>query len=316
MARYSISVESVEALRMLKNNLQNFTIGIKNATVDLKNAVVGMEDELGIYATDIIGLIENNVRIMTNANESFGILASIIDKKALDMQGILNGFSVSNNYIYGQESQYNVRHSYGEFENKLFPTGNLLKKYDEISQAHSNGKTTRQLEALKNYTGTSHAKINKYLDNIDVNEWSISVQNSINESVGILTDLIEMNELPQQGLLYRGINAKEIFGSDLDELQYEELIHKYQGREHQSKRFLSTSCKKSKAEQYAEQKNGAVVSFKTPKGTKGLFLGKLPSFGIEEAEVLLQRGTKYKIEKINFDGFLYHIEATIIGNEH
>lgn len=285
MVRYSISAESVEALRILKNRLQNFTDEIIDAAFDLKNVVFEIEEELGIYATEILQLAENNVRTMRKNNDSLIILATMMDKKATDMQVILNDFSLPNDYIYNPGTQNKSQQSYGKFENKIFGAGNLLKKYEDIFWDHAFGKTSRRLEVIKNYTGTFYAKINKYLDDMD--EWSVSVQNSIKENIDVLTDTVEMNELPQQQvMLYGGINVKEIFGSDLEVLQFDELISRYQRKEQHSKRFLSTSCKKNKAEQI----NGAVISFRAPKGTKGLFLGKLPSFGIEEAEVLLQRG--------------------------
>ena len=275
MAKYSICAESIQALDILGNRLRNFTDEILSASVELKNVVLCIGEGLGVYFSELLKLIENNIDIMQESCESLIFLANTVEKKAADMEIILKNIQYTNDYTYKQSTQIK-RQYYEKFENKIFGTDNLMEKYQDISLMHALGKTTRQLEVIKNYTGTLHAKINKYLSAVDKNEWSVPMQKILKENINVLTDSIEMNELPQQGMLYRGINAKELFGSDLDILEFDELKEKYQGKEYRSARFLSTSCIKNKAEQYAEQINGAILVFVPLRGPRGCFWVNYP----------------------------------------
>lgn len=285
MAKYAINIEGAEALHILSDKLSGSASDILNVSLTMESEIKALGKELGIYNHYITYLVANIKKTMIRNADSIRFLADKSKENAINLETMLKG-------------------------------SGFLISYHGISKQHSSGVTDRQKMVISNYTTTSHSGINKYLDSIDVDRMSPALKMSICDQINVLTECIDKHELPESGVLYRGINSREIFGDDISTMTPDNIIQKYQGTMKHSNRFLSTSCKEDKAKEYGEQKNGAVIQFKLPKGTKGLFLGDLPSFSMEEAEVLLQRGTSYRFDSITYDGYMYNIVATITGCDY
>lgn len=73
----------------------------------------------------------------------------------------------------------------------------------------------------------------------------------------------------------------------------------------QDKGFVSTSAKQQLAESWAGS-DGTVMHILTPKGSKALSVKEVSTFGDSESEILLNRGTKFRI--ISREGNVVHAE--------
>ena len=119
--------------------------------------------------------------------------------------------------------------------------------------------------------------------------------------------------------LIRKVTTPEL-GTTVEEIKTnpDKLI----GRTITAKGFLSTSSKEHGADNFV----GVAVKINNVKNTKGLDINKIDGLSLygatrraAEGEVLFNKGTKYKITKVNLikdnwgDIFDYNIEADIIG---
>ena len=88
-------------------------------------------------------------------------------------------------------------------------------------------------------------------------------------------------------------------GMDREQLNQHLLQHRNSlvGRVIQDKGFSSTSINSEIARSFAEKNNGAQLQIHAPKGSKGAYLDPI-SEAIGEREVLLNKGQKFRIDRI------------------
>lgn len=169
----------------------------------------------------------------------------------------------------------------------------------------------KEIEDVKIYLNNTdeppaYAKINGHL--CEGKEISESLSNTID----VMTDAISKCKLRRDTILYRGIKVgkvKTIFG-DLSGKSTEDLNREFSGRLFANKGFMSTSIKENDALGYSGP-GGALFIIEAPCGAEGIYTSGIAKFEKTEHEVLLQRGSVFKINRMVKDGDLYIIRMTL-----
>lgn len=136
--------------------------------------------------------------------------------------------------------------------------------------------------------------------------------------------------------LYRSVDASAIFGN-ISEMQYESLcdyflssgadrkyyekqiggiLERSRGKEIEEKGFMSTTHDKSIALEWGSftgSDHPVTLELKVAPGTKGIDLKKLDVEDMQQKEVLLHTGIKYRITEITHVDGMPYIKAEIIG---
>lgn len=126
---------------------------------------------------------------------------------------------------------------------------------------------------------------------------------------------IEKCSLTNDTTLSRGQSIAEMFGSDFESMPFDELKAKYEGKYYEKPGFVSTSTSDRIANDFAQGKasGGMVLTIHAPKGTKAVCMGQLSAFQGQEQEVVIQRGSIFKINQISNDGGMVHVDVTVAG---
>ena len=160
-----------------------------------------------------------------------------------------------------------------------------------------------------------YSRINQYLYDSNFQPSNSLELENLKKDIDILTDCIDNKELPMQAKLYRGISdITHIFGKNSKNMTPDEIIKNYTGAEYVNPAFTSTSFDESIAMNFMdEEKYSGLLTIKAPKGTRAMCVGDVSVYNNQEGEVLLQRGTIYKINKINYKNGKYNITMTAKG---
>ena len=221
-----------------------------------------------------------------------------------------------------EDSTENNDTTYQEYKKSFFSKNNIERDYESYSVADAENLSEEERKVLQDYTSEnpkcSYSNINRSLYDPEFEAANEQEAEMLGNEINVLTDCLDKKELPRQAELYRGIkNASDIFGDDVDTLSPEEIIEKHTGTEYINPAFTSTSCSKDVAQRFADGawgKDSGLITIKAPKGTKGMCVGDVGSFGSSEGEVLLQRGTIYRLDKIAYNNGQYNITMTARGN--
>ncbi len=163
------------------------------------------------------------------------------------------------------------------------------------------GLSQSDINAIQNYGQMDYMNINKYLregpqsfipEGTPLSDYQaeiLRVGKDIKPKVDALESALDKTRLRQAETLYRGFNT---------ELPYDikpgSIITEHG--------FASTSLRRDVAEGFA--KDGYVAKITAPKGTKGVRvsdLGLNKLYTASEDEILLQRGTRFKVTKTYVD---------------
>lgn len=100
-------------------------------------------------------------------------------------------------------------------------------------------------------------------------------------------------------IVYRGVpDPKFFFKMDVNNMSVEELNDRFKNQLVRHKSFMSTTIEKDVAKYFAGgRESGLTLIIRAPKGSKGIFLNDV-SIHKEEKEVLFQRGSFLRIDKI------------------
>lgn len=184
---------------------------------------------------------------------------------------------------------------YGHIEDN--PTNVLADMQSKQMSREQTGKLNNQQKlATKTYTGEAYTEINGGLR-------SGKIPPGHQQTVKELDSAIGQSTLPENTVLYRGMEMNSTLRENIKP-----------GATFTDKAYTSTSLDQGNPDRFAGGENGAVMRVKAPAGQKGLALQSISDYP-EEKEVLLPRGTSYKITSVTRDpstGRTY-IDAEIIG---
>lgn len=166
--------------------------------------------------------------------------------------------------------------------------------YNFLSDLDSGDISPEEESILTSYTSHNYKFINKALYAGDDMEL-------FDEQIKVMEECIDRKIIPENVLLYRGINDKNIlFGSDSG-LSLDELNNKYQNTAFIHKSFVSTSMNRDNAAMFTDNPdNGVLLELKVPAGSKGIYVSSISKYTTEQ-EVILQRGSVLRIENITVE---------------
>lgn len=180
-----------------------------------------------------------------------------------------------------------------------------------------------QRQAIRRYTGIAHDPINRRLRTGDTDKPDFP-NDAADDRIKQIDSALDQATVPEDVIAWRGISmpAKMFDTDDIDEA----LV----GTEVRDRGFGSTSMRRGVAEFFVESENAGVITRITvPKGTRGAYIGfKSEDFPSgrppisdfdEEAELLLQRGMRYRIESVTetevMGRTVKEVSLRIVGNE-
>lgn len=178
--------------------------------------------------------------------------------------------------------------------------------YELASELDARDISNEEKDSLYNYMGDDYQDINYVLNNHD-----LDVPDCILQDIDIITDCLERKEIPREEIVYRGIDSLDIlFGDDVQTLTSEELTNRFKGTLFLNEGFVSTSMDEHIAIQFAGFEDGIVMRINVPQKMKGMYLGAVNRY--KEMEVLFQRSSIFKIEKIEKQGNITYVNASLI----
>ncbi|UUV16762.1 ADP-ribosyltransferase [Clostridioides difficile] len=163
----------------------------------------------------------------------------------------------------------------------------------------SNNLTSDQLKDVNDYMRGGYTAINKYLiENGAVN----NPDKELDAKVSNIENALKSKPMPSNLTVYRRAGAPE-FGLELSspgynfnlEANVNAFKEKWEGQTLTYPNFVSTSIGSVNMSAFAARK--IVLRINIPKGSPGAYLSAVPGYG-GEYEVLLNRGSKFKINKV------------------
>ncbi len=211
----------------------------------------------------------------------------------------------------GKEETLDV---YKEYNGNFFNEHKLDRNYDIQSSKDAVDINNEEDVSLKRYSGDGYREINESLYNPEYEPSSEWKRQQVESDVKNITGCIDRKEIPYDSKIYRGINdMSTIFGDDFKNLSIDELNQKYAGSYFENKGFTSASTSERVAERFASSWNGGLLSIEVPEGAKGMCIGDVSLYKNGEKEILLQRGTIYRINSVGLRNNQIHVDTTAIG---
>lgn len=184
-------------------------------------------------------------------------------------------------------------------EIKAFRTRELAASARQFSAL-----SPKEQRAVFEYTGQASGRMNWEMGQVggDVSKLSAPVR----ARVEALTAALDKTELKTSAILYRFAKTERLASSS-GEIKVGSVVT--------DNGFVSTSVEQEQAREFSRTGRSMLV-LKAPKGSKGLFVGdESRSKNPYENEVILQRGTRYRITKVE-KGFAIHtVHATVLPPE-
>jgi hypothetical protein len=129
----------------------------------------------------------------------------------------------------------------------------------------------------------TYKEMNGYLRSGDASKWSPYVQHNIDE----VDKALAGHPVPQDVMVVRGTGIGHLnLRSPLDML----------GRTYDDPAYMSTSLGNHPVGAFADQ--DAILHLRVPKGTPALWVERVGKFGMGERELLLGRGTRYRVTRV------------------
>ncbi|RRD38808.1 DUF935 family protein [Leptotrichia sp. OH3620_COT-345] len=156
--------------------------------------------------------------------------------------------------------------------------------------------TYQEHKAILSYSGDSYTDINEVLLSGKINE-------KLQKEIDLISSAINKNEIKENIQVFRGVSGKHT----------EQLIligEKLIGKTIPNNCFLSTSLSFDVAKSFAKE-TGVVFNIKVPKGKKAFFLSQQDAYYSPELEILFDKKTNIKIEKVYKKGKLTIIEGSL-----
>jgi hypothetical protein len=202
--------------------------------------------------------------------------------------------TVAYSFKLGGEVQ-SVEKPISEF--KSFSDG-YFSKFSEIPRIkHTNDliNDEEKKNAFARYTGGSYENINKkLLGKLTDADLPLNEREEVNSYISQMDGVMKQAAFPEETIVYSGLGKRA--SAFLDEMCPPKTCG--EGNEFELKGFTSTSIDKKVTEMFG---SGIILEIKVPVGAKALSLEPISTFP-HEKEVLLNRGSKFKVMKSEMIG--------------
>lgn len=189
------------------------------------------------------------------------------------------------------------------------------RKYLKQSQKAVEGLSWESRQAFKEYSGNGHRVMNQYLRGKNPKFVSQNQKEITEQYINSMVNAINERILPHTMKLYRGVSTLGDFLQDPNwkEKSLEQLRSEYIGKVAVDDGFCSTSISRESVEEFKRTWDGAIVEITAPKGANAMFM-RYVSIYEHEKEVLLQKGSGFKITDIDYNPSMgYIIKVELIG---
>ena len=204
---------------------------------------------------------------------------------------------------------------YNDYKANIFENHKLDRNYDIQSIEDSKDLTPVERDTIERYSGIDYRNINKSLYDPEFKPQSLEQDNQLKSDINTLTDCLDRKELPYDARTYRGVSDMSIiFGDDFNKLSIQELNAKYSGQYFVNEGFTSASTKEKVAKRFSGSSNGGVMQIDLPKGSNAMCLGDVSLYKNGEKEVLMQKGTMFRIDSVGSRSGKLFIKTTAVGN--
>lgn len=171
---------------------------------------------------------------------------------------------------------------------------------EKLSKGAVSKLSTPQKKAIEGYSGADARIIN---DNLRGKESFRVLNDNDHKQIAVMDSAIASHELPEDTALYRGFTLSP---RGISKVKVGQTIT--------DKSFVSTSLNPDVAHSYSGAKKGVkgsvIMKVNAPKGTKGLPMSTLSEWPGEH-EVLLPRGTTFKITSMRKEKGVTYVDAEI-----
>ena len=194
------------------------------------------------------------------------------------------------------------------------PTDFSSDDYERQSVNDAKDLDYDQRRALEGYSNDDYKKMNAELRGKDVDYATPEQKARLDDQAKTISDTLDNKNLPEDMTLYRGTNDPEhIFGKGYQDKSLEQLRQENIGTVFCDDGFCSTSIDRGTAEDFARSWIGTVMEVSAPEGANGMCMHDVSGHAGEN-EVLLQKGSCFRIDDINYDRSSgYTVKTTLIG---
>ena len=188
------------------------------------------------------------------------------------------------------------------------------RRYSRMSEAASRNVDYQHERSLRNYCLDGHQEINGYLRGTNTREFSTEYLSIVQDDINNLTETLNEHRLGRNMTLYRGVsNPRYIIGDNWRDMSIEEINSSNIGRVFHDDGFCSTSVDPNGAADFSQSWTGATMIIQAPADANGMCVGSYNN-RVAEREVLLQRGSNFRIDGISRDRYgNCVIRTTLIG---
>ncbi|MBO7196016.1 MAG: hypothetical protein J6V80_01650 [Clostridia bacterium] len=194
-------------------------------------------------------------------------------------------------------------------------SGNISdRRYNRMSQAAARNIDTDHANSLRRYCGEGYRDMNGTLRGNMTRELYPDYAATVQGDIDNLTDTLNQHQLGRNMTLYRGVNNPNfMIGDNWQNMTVEELNEANVGRVFHDEGFCSTSVSPNGAGNFSQSWTGATMIIQAPADANGMCVGSFNNHR-DEREILLQRGSNFRIDGITRDNFgNCTIRATLIG---
>lgn len=188
------------------------------------------------------------------------------------------------------------------------------RRYSRMSEAASRNVDYQHQRSLRNYCLDGYQEINGYLRGTNTREFSTEYVSIVQDDINNLTETLNEHRLGRNMTLYRGVsNPRYIIGDNWRDMSIEEINSSNIGRVFHDDGFCSTSVDPNGAADFSQNWTGATMIIQAPADANGMCVGSYNN-RVAEREVLLQRGSNFRIDGVNRDRYgNCVIRVTLIG---
>lgn len=177
--------------------------------------------------------------------------------------------------------------------------GSFSKRWRRVSDLQFDELSSKEKEALKDYTGAMYKKINAYLSkNYDELLDDYASIPEVAETAKTIHNCLDKCSLPMNCTVYRGTSLSRLLGEDIEKHSITELNNNYCGRYLLSHGFASCSSSFNVAKKFSEyNKDGVIIKLDITIGANAIAIGKRSIQTVSEDEVLVQNEQYIIIDK-------------------
>ena len=188
------------------------------------------------------------------------------------------------------------------------------RRYRRMSSASSRNIDYNHQRSLREYCGDGHELINGHLRGTLRREMTVERAGLVQDDIINLTETLNQHQLGRNMTLYRGVsNPGFMIGDNWENMTTAEINSANAGRIFHDNGFCSTSVSQNGASDFSQSRTGAMIIIHAPADANGMFVGAYNGRENEQ-EVLLQRGSDFRIDSVQRDGYgNCIINATLVG---